>query len=195
MPIALSPYDDAWPGAFADLARVLEAAIEERAIAIDHIGSTAIPGLVAKPVIDAQVIVASLDERDALTGLFGDAGFDPRPGDWNLRDHVPPGWSGDAGGWSKFVLGPRELTEPLCNIHVRASGSPNERYALLFRDFLRDDPMAREAWGAFKVRLAASVATLPEYGQVKDPATDVLMTAAERWATSTGWVTRGSGKR
>jgi GrpB-like predicted nucleotidyltransferase (UPF0157 family) len=70
---------------------------------------------------------------------------------------------------------------------VRVTGRPNERYALLFRDFLTDDPAAAASWSLFKQRLAAAAVDLPTYGQVKDPAADVLMSAAERWAKETGW--------
>ena len=70
---------------------------------------------------------------------------------------------------------------------MRLSGGPNARYALLFRDYLRADEVARNGWGAFKQRLAVSVPDLMDYGQIKAPATEVLMAGAERWAAETGW--------
>jgi dephospho-CoA kinase len=70
---------------------------------------------------------------------------------------------------------------------VRLRGAPNARFALLFRDYLRADAAAREAWGAFKRRLAQSAPDLFDYGQIKAPATQVLMIAAERWAADVGW--------
>ena len=73
------------------------------------------------------------------------------------------------------------------NIHVRELGGPGAAYALLFRDYLRSDPVARDAWGAFKLRLAQSVPDIYDYGQIKTPATEVLMRAAQRWADDTGW--------
>jgi dephospho-CoA kinase len=75
----------------------------------------------------------------------------------------------------------------MSNVHVRMAGSPNERYALLFRDFLRADEAAREAWSRFKSALAQAAPTLSEYGAVKDPATDVLLALAEEWAEDTLW--------
>jgi GrpB-like predicted nucleotidyltransferase (UPF0157 family) len=69
-----------------------------------------------------------------------------------------------------------------CNIHVRENAAPNSRLALLFRDYLRADESARLAWGTFKRRLAASVPDLADYGQIKAPATEILMVAAEKWA-------------
>lgn len=58
---------------------------------------------------------------------------------------------------------------------MRLPGGPNARYALLFRDFLRADPIARDAWGRFKIRLAQTAREIGDYGQIKQPATDVLM--------------------
>jgi GrpB-like predicted nucleotidyltransferase (UPF0157 family) len=122
--------------------------------------------------------------------LLREAGFVQRSGDWNLRDHVPPNWPGDPAAWNKLVVGPLDKGERLSNIHVRAAGSPNERYALLFRDYLRSDSSARTAWELFKTRLGALARTREEYGQVKDPATDLLMASAERWADAVGWSPR-----
>ena len=84
------------------------------------------------------------------------------------------------------MLAPPEGERP-SNIHVRSAGSANERYALLFRDYLCADSAARHAWGNFKVRLAHIAPDLQAYGQVKDPATDVVIRAAEAWASETGW--------
>jgi dephospho-CoA kinase len=76
---------------------------------------------------------------------------------------------------------------PPSNVHVRVRGRANQRYALLFRDYLRADERAREAWGEFKRRLARHVSDLPAPGQIKDPATDVLVRAADSWADHVGW--------
>lgn len=64
------------------------------------------------------------------------------------------------------------------NVHIQANGSPGARFALLFRDYLRDSAVARDAWGAFKVRLAEDVPDLQAYGQIKQPATIILMESA-----------------
>jgi GrpB-like predicted nucleotidyltransferase (UPF0157 family) len=58
---------------------------------------------------------------------------------------------------------------------------------LLFRDYLRDNPVAQRAWGEFKPRLARQVPDLYAYGQIKQPAMLVLMEAARGWAAETGW--------
>jgi predicted RNase H-like nuclease len=72
-------------------------------------------------------------------------------------------------------------------VHVRIAGGRNVRYALLFRDFLRADQGARDAWGAFKLRLAESVADVYDYGQIKASIQPLLMERADQWAAETGW--------
>jgi GrpB-like predicted nucleotidyltransferase (UPF0157 family) len=60
-PIEVVAYDRLWPGRFAELGRELRAGLGEVALRIDHVGSTSVPGLAAKPVIDVQVLVADLE--------------------------------------------------------------------------------------------------------------------------------------
>ncbi|GAA3101392.1 GrpB-like predicted nucleotidyltransferase (UPF0157 family) [Kribbella aluminosa] len=69
----------------------------------------------------------------------------------------------------------------------RALAVDHTRFALRFRDYLRADPAARDAWGAFKQRLAQSVPNLTDDGQIKAPATTLLMRSAEPWSTQTNW--------
>ena len=173
-----------WADDFRALADRLSAALGPLALRIDHIGSTSVPGLAAKDVIDVQVIVASLHPEAPIVDAFGRLGFDPSSGEWNLRDQVPADWDGAPDAWNKLVFAPSDAR---CNVHVRVLGHPNARRALLFRDYLRASPSARDSWGRFKVLLAAQTRDLATYGQVKNPATDILLASAERWATDTGW--------
>jgi len=184
--IVITPPREAWTTDFRALAEHLGTAPDLDLVAIDHIGSTAVSGLPAKDAIDAQVIVRSLAPHERILEALAAVGFVQRPGDWNLRDHIPSGWVGDSREWDKLVVTPPEGQRP-SNVHVRAAASANERYALLFRDYLRADSAARQAWGEFKTRLAAIADSRESYGQVKDPATDILMLAAEPWATETAW--------
>jgi GrpB-like predicted nucleotidyltransferase (UPF0157 family) len=183
--VELVPYSPRWPDDFAELERMLRDALGELALRIDHIGSTSIPGMQAKDVIDVQVTVASLGARDEITKRFDGIGFVARP---YFGDHVPPGGSEDEAEWSKLVFAPPDRMR-VCNVHVRERGRANQRYALLFRDFLRADRDAVAAWIGMKQRLAEQY---PDdsmtYGYVKDAATDVLLLAAERWASDTGWI-------
>ncbi|MFI0236477.1 GrpB family protein [Streptomyces sp. NPDC016845] len=73
------------------------------------------------------------------------------------------------------------------NLHVRGAGSPNERLALLFRDWLRATPEAVPAYARFKYVLAGAVPDTGTYAEVKDPVVDLVVVVAEKWAAQTGW--------
>ena len=75
------------------------------------------------------------------------------------------------------------------NLHVRLTGSPNERLALLFRDWMSAHPEAVIAYSAIKRSLAAVIPDLDTYAGVKDPIVDLVIVTAEEWATTTGWNT------
>lgn len=183
--VVLCDWRPQWATDFEKLASTLSVALDGIAIRSDHIGSTSVPGLRAKDVIDVQVVVAEL-ESDRIIQALELVGFEQRSAPWHFRDHIPVDWVGNPEEWSKLVFTPPGTSRP-SNVHVRRSGSPNERYALLFRDFLRANDEARDAWGRFKTQLAMATRDLSAYGAVKDPATDVLLALAERWATDTAW--------
>lgn len=166
---------------FAALAARIREALGERVTAVDHIGSTSVPGLPAKDCIDVQVRVRSIDER-RLTALLARIGFRCRPEPWNRAEIT------DGQTYRKLVFAPPAGART-ANVHVRESGGGNARSALLFRDYLRSDGTARRAWGEFKQRLAASAPNLLDYGQIKAPAWEILMIAANSWAAGTGWRT------
>jgi GrpB-like predicted nucleotidyltransferase (UPF0157 family) len=175
-----------WTEEFTALARDLRAALGERALRIDHIGSTSVPGLAAKDRIDIQVTVESLDDLDPIVEAITGLGYRYYSGEIWI-DHLPPGWEGPPEAWKKILFsswpGQRAV-----NIHVRVSGSPNARYAVLFRDFLRVHPAMAAGYAAFKKGLAAYMGgDTRTYADLKDPVCDIIMAAAEEWATETGW--------
>jgi GrpB-like predicted nucleotidyltransferase (UPF0157 family) len=180
-------YQPRWPNEFLGIRDRLATSFRDLALFIEHIGSTAVPGLAAKDVIDVQVSVASLEPRARLESALEDAGFLPYREDWPIWDHVPPGSEPDPPErWYKLFAsapsGKRRI-----HIHVRVAGFPNERFALLFRDFMRTHPDASGAWAIFKRELAMICESTDDYVAVKDPATDVVMVVAEKWAADTGW--------
>lgn len=180
MPVVVL-YDAEWPARAAAL--IAQLRLGPEALRIEHIGSTAIPGMAAKDVLDLQVSVAGLDEAaSAFAAPLERAGFERRP---YVRDHVPAGSDDDPARWAK-----RYWTRPDANLHVRLAGSPNERLALLFRDWLRAHPAAVAAYGEFKARLAQELPSLGPYADVKDPVVDLVIAAAEPWAAATGWSVR-----
>jgi GrpB-like predicted nucleotidyltransferase (UPF0157 family) len=170
-----------WPTEFEAIAASLRSALGPSALRVDHIGSTAVPGLPAKDVIDVQVTVAALD-RDGLVPALARAGFS----DTGIgADHRPPGASGPDDNWRKLLFKPQS-GRPV-NVHVRVAGTPNQRYPLLFRDYLREHPDAAMAYARLKRGLADLGIDPGTYSDVKDPACDLIFIAAEAWAERTGW--------
>jgi len=179
--VEIVPYQPTWPIQFQAVAYRLRQALGDLAIRIDHIGSTAVPGLAAKDVIDIQVTAAALDERvrSAVTSL----GYIQLEG---RSDHRPPNSSAPESEWAKWLfIQPPGVRQT--HVHVRIQGRPNQRYAILFRDFLRDHPATAQAYAELKRRLALHLRDPEEYPEVKDPAVDLIYLAAEEWAASAGW--------
>ena len=178
--LVISSSQSTWPARFREIAGALRQLLGEDTTRIDHIGSTSVPGLAVKDVIDIQVTVSELAASDRwpdelLPGLVR------RP---VTRDHVPAASSTDPADWDKrYWSGPVGL-----HVHVRQHGRPNQRYALLFRDYLRHDPVAAGSYESLKRALAATVGDdWDAYYAVKDPACDLVIAAAEQWAVRVGW--------
>lgn len=172
-------YDRRWPAEFVALASRVKAALGTVAVRVDHVGSTSVPGLAAKDCIDVQVEVHALAEGP-ISSRFAEIGFRLRPEPWNRVEDTP------GGPCPKLVFAP-PAGERASNIHVLAAASQAVRCKLLFRDFLRANDTARDAWGDFKQRLALMTTDLYQYGQAKAGPTQILMIAAEGWASSTRW--------
>jgi GrpB-like predicted nucleotidyltransferase (UPF0157 family) len=177
--VTIEPYSERWPDDFTRLARQIRSALGEHALRIDHIGSTAVPGLDAKDRIDVQVAVADLRDANPL-GAAGFVEFGP------YDDHRPPGTRTGSEDWQKRFFQTAEGARA-ANVHVRLEGRANQRYALLFRDYLREHPTAVAAYSELKRRLAAELREVGRYADVKDPACDLIIVAAEEWALATGW--------
>ena len=178
--IEIVPYDPSWPEQFERVAEPLREALGDLAAQIDHIGSTSVPGLAAKDVIDVQVSVADLQTaREPITAALTALGYVHL--NWISGDHVPPSYPDAPEEWRKLIF--REPPgQGRVNLHVREAGRANQRYALLFRDYLRADPLAAGAYAQIKVALARLHPNNQDaYYAVKDPVCDIIMAAAERW--------------
>lgn len=180
--ISLSPYQSRWPSEFEDLGTRLRRHLGALALRIDHIGSTSVPGLAAKDIIDIQVTVAEL--RPTVEEAIVAAGYCRLR---YLSDHVPPAGNSDPGQWLKWVF--HEEGGRRVNLHVRIEGRANQRYALLFRDYLVANPLVSQAYGQVKAGL---IKHHPEddmeaYYDIKDPVCDIIMGGAENWAEATEW--------
>ena len=136
-PVIVVDYDPAWPDRFRNWRQRLEDALGEAAIRIEHVGSTAVPGLAAKPIIDVQVCVADVADEARYVPAIEQTGVALRSRDTEHRYFRPaPGR-------------PRDV-----QIHVCEVGSDWERDHLAFRDVLRSDPVTRDAYAALKRELA-----------------------------------------
>lgn len=176
----ISEYQPRWPEEYAAIQQHLTALLGPTALRIDHIGSTSVPGLAAKDIIDVQVTVADLDDPRLHSALAA-GGYRYYPD--NTTDHVPAGAPDDPREWAK-----RYYREPegqrLVHIHIRAPGRHNQRYALLFRDYLRAHPAEAAHYATFKRRLAALDIETGVYAEIKDPVCDLILTAATHWAAT-----------
>jgi dephospho-CoA kinase len=178
--------DPQWPMRAEQVISQLRPALGPAARRVDHIGSTAVPGMPAKDVIDLQVSVASLADAGAFDEPLTALGFTATD---ITGDHVPAGMDDDPARWAKRFWFRRDHPLGAANLHVRAVGSPNERLALLFRDWFRAHPGAVTAYGQFKRKLAEAMSDVDAYSDIKDPVVDLVIWVAEGWAAGAGWST------
>jgi dephospho-CoA kinase len=165
-----------WPAQAARLAARI--ALATGGLRVDHIGSTAVPGLPAKDIIDLQLTVSSLAEADSLAEPLSTAGFPVRP------DNI-----GERGEETKRF---HNSADPgrLVNLHVRVKETRDWRHALLFRDWLRADENERSDYLDLKRTLAAKFASgehIQDYTSAKDLWFNAALDRAEAWATQTTW--------
>jgi GrpB-like predicted nucleotidyltransferase (UPF0157 family) len=187
--IEIVEYQDNWPCDFQVLASTLRQALGNYALRIDHIGSTSVPGLAAKDCIDIQLTIAAFDNFEPIQTALESLGYTVRSD--VLRDHHPDHRQVDQGTdpeWEKRYCYPPSGQRPT-HLHIRVNGRSNQRYAILFRDYLRQHSDAAYTYAAFKRCLAQF---LPDdsryaYADIKDPVCDLIMQLAEKWAAETGW--------
>jgi GrpB-like predicted nucleotidyltransferase (UPF0157 family) len=131
--ITISEYDLEWPSRYAAWQGILAEALGDTAVRIEHVGSTSVPGLAAKPIIDVQVSVRDLAQEDAYVPPLEQVGLQLRSRDRLHRYFRPfPGMARDT------------------HVHVCEVGSQWEVEHLQFRDFLRDNPDARSRYAEAK---------------------------------------------
>lgn len=187
--VEIVEYRTAWQREYAAIATQLRRACAAGVLRIDHIGSTAVPGLAAKDVVDIQVTVRDLDDPEHLRALEA-AGFRRRDA---VGSDLLTGLALDSPELQKQYFREPEGARR-AHVHVREQGRRNQRYALLFRDYLRADAGVRQAYELVKRRLAD---LYPEdidgYLSIKDPVMDLIYRGAEHWASATGWQPGGDG--
>lgn len=145
IPIHLSPHDPGWATAFEREAAVVKAGLGPVALRIHHIGSTAVPGIFAKPIIDILVEVTDIDAVGTRNPAMKEAGYEV------MGEYGIPGRRyfrrNDAGGRRTH------------HVHVFASTHPEVMRHIDFRDLLRAEPAIAAAYSRLKLRLAREHAT------------------------------------
>jgi GrpB-like predicted nucleotidyltransferase (UPF0157 family) len=166
--ITIADYNEAWPNWFNEHRARIAAAIGQTAHRIEHIGSTSVAGLAAKPVIDVLVAVLDVDNEDCYLPRLASSGYALRirePGHRMLR-------TPDAGA----------------HIHIWPMGSDAVRRQLLFRDWLRHSREDQEAYEALKRQLAKQDwEDRSYYTEAKTTLVVNILQHAEAWAVNIGW--------
>ena len=139
--VDLAPASDAWVLAFADVHEVLTATAPVSVVAIEHIGSTAVPGLDAKPILDIGIAVRPGTSLSSLDGWLTGLGMLRRGDATDVRPDRMYGYE-------------LEPMIRLVNVHVVDADSEDLRRYRVFRDHLRANPADRDAYGALKHALA-----------------------------------------
>lgn len=179
--IEIVPYRTSWPETFRSLGAAIRDVLGNGALAIHHIGSTSVPFLAAKDIIDIQVTVRDIDPH--FSNGLESIGFVLQP--LIASDHAPAGLSLAPAQLVKQLY---KLDSPKANLHVRGRDRFNQRYPLLFRDYLRAIPLARDAYAEIKLQLARRFGNDADaYYDVKDPVCDALIAGAHVWAEHSGW--------
>ena len=136
-PVVVSDYDDAWPGLFRRIAEPVQEALGELVVAVEHVGSTAVPGLAAKPVIDIAVVRSPADVPEAIDRL-------------RKLGYVHQGDKGIAG--REAFMWPPHM--PRHHLYVVVAGSKPHADHVRFRDYLRTHPDVAHGYATFKKSLA-----------------------------------------
>lgn len=137
-PIHLAEYDPAWPAQFTALAQRVGAALGDRVLRIEHVGSTAVRGLAAKPILDIDAVVRTPADLEPASGLLEKSGYQ-HEGDRGIPGRHAFHWPAGAQRHHLYLL---------------AEGSPELQRHLAFRDALRSDPLLRAQYLALKRALA-----------------------------------------
>ena len=165
--ITLVEYDCAWPERYCALDQDIRRALGGAALQIEHVGSTSVPGLAAKPIIDIVLAVADSAQEDAYVPPLEAAGYALRVREPDWYEH-------------RMLRGDGKDV----NLHVFSAGCPEVERMLRFRDRLRSNAADRELYAAAKRELAAR-----DWRHVQDYAdakTDVIDEIVARASARTG---------
>ncbi|MBU9672430.1 GrpB family protein [Planococcus sp. CP5-4] len=136
--VVVTVYDEGWPIEFEHAAEAICGMLGSKCLEVEHIGSTAVPGLAAKPVIDLLVIVSDIEALDQLEEEFRQLGYQAKG-----ENGLP--------GRRYFERGGNARTH---HVHCYGQGDPEILRHLAFRDFLKTNPQTAAAYGRLKLKLA-----------------------------------------
>jgi dephospho-CoA kinase len=189
----LVPANPDWAAQAQRILARLRTTCGHRASRVDHIGSTAIPGMDAKDVIDVQVSVASLEVADELTDALLAAGYvrtsvTEDVGKADGRSTVPDFDHTEAENlWRKRLHCSADPGRPT-NVHVRVDGWPGQQFALLFVDWATANPAVQSEYVDLKRKVATQGhSTTGAYADAKEPWFLDAYRRAWEWADATGW--------
>lgn len=170
MTIEVFPYDPQWKRDFEEEEALIRKALAGQNLAIHHVGSTSVPGMMAKPIIDVLLVA---EDRDATIGALTEQGYSFR-GEWNIPLQC---------GFNK-----RNAREgaPNANLHAFFGPHPEVELNLTYRDYLRSHPHARERYSRTKqeilkdpsAQLCEGKLGLPNYTKMKRAVIDGLLKEA-----------------
>ena len=141
-PIVIEDFDPQWSVTFERIRLELAAALGNLALRIEHVGSTAVPGLPAKPIIDIDVVIDTESDLPAAADRLAQIGYT---------------YQGDQGIPRRYAFRARD-PQPAHHLYVCAKDSPELHRHLAFRDYLRSHPTTAHAYGALKRQIQAEVA-------------------------------------
>lgn len=171
--------DPSWPVHASRLIARLEDACGNGPLRIDHIGSTSVPGLAAKDLIDIQIVVRDLAVAEAVATHGSRAGFVRVAGEWDAPDRL-------GRRFPEVVMVDADPGRPV-NVNIRPIHDPVWREVLLFRDWLRASAEHRSEYEALKRSLARATRDVDSYSDAKLPWIGEALTRANAWALATKW--------
>jgi len=184
-PVVITDYQPRWADEFQTAATQLRKVLGESALRIDHISSTSVPGLGAKDIVDIQITLESLDDMAAFTEKMLAANFLRRG---TIHYDCLVGIDDPDSPQLRKAYFREPEGQRRCHLHVRQQGLQNQRYALLFRDFLRANNTVRIGYERIKRRLTEIFPeSIDGYLYIKDPLMDIIYEGAESWATTVDW--------
>lgn len=166
--IAFEPHNPDWATRYETIRQYLAARLQGKALHIAHIGSTAVPGLLAKPVIDIDLIVADPEKEEVYVTALETLGFE-----LTIRERA----------WYQHRM--LRLESPRINLHVFGPNCPEHLRHVLFRDWLCTNAQDRDRYAAAKLAARDGVLSVEDYNQRKRA---TILDIYRRIFEARGWI-------